>query len=65
MEDYQIRVVEEKRELDAKLEKLNVFLGTDLCKKLDLAEIINLSRQSVAMEMYSKVLEERIKHFAP
>ena len=65
MEDYQIRVVEEKRELDAKLEKLNVFLGTGLCKKLDLAEIINLSRQSVAMEMYSKVLEERIKHFAP
>lgn len=62
MEAYQERVVQEKKELDVKIEKLIEFLKTD--KALDLVEGYNLLwAQHKAMAEYSKILGDRIEAF--
>jgi hypothetical protein len=62
MQAWQKRVVAEKKDLDAKLAKLNAFLGSsDKSKDLTDAEHNRLARQAGIMEQYSYVLSERIE----
>ena len=60
---HQQRVVEEKAELDAKLEKLIPFLSSDTCHALSFDERGRLKRQAEVMEMYSGILGARIAAF--
>jgi hypothetical protein len=63
MQPFQQRVVDEKRELDKKLDSLHEFLGTSLYKALSNAEQHRMARQHNAMCMYSGILAERIEAF--
>ena len=63
MEDYQERVIEEKRELDEKLGKLKEFSTGDVFAGLPADEQGRLNRQHSIMEDYSAVLGERIEAF--
>lgn len=63
MQAFQVRVVEEKAELDEKRTKLDAFLGTELFAKLDETEQGRLRDQAWAMEKYSSILGERITAF--
>ena len=63
MESYQKRVVEEKVDLDGKIDRLTDFLDTDLFKSLDPAEQDRMRRQLGHMSAYSAVLGERIAAF--
>ena len=60
---HQQRVVEEKAELDLKLEKLTIFLASDKLKLIDDDEALRLIKQSNIMKRYSDVLDQRIKAF--
>lgn len=65
MEDYQLRVMEEKEQLDTKMEALNKFITgksknyTNLPKD----EKADLKTQYSAMQVYSQALERRINRF--
>lgn len=62
---YQQRVIEEKRELDAKREKLREFIDSKaLYSELNIAERDRLRRQYRLMGEYSEVLGERIEAFS-
>ena len=63
MEKHQVRVVEEKEELDAKIDRLRSFIGGDLFDGLAQTEQRRLRRQVIIMELYSDVLDERIREF--
>jgi len=63
MQPHQERVVKEKQKLDVKLHKLREFMLTSTFKDLSLKETIRLYRQEMVMEMYSKILGERITAF--
>ena len=57
---HQQRVVDEKRELDERREKLKAFYSTTLFHGLPDSEQSLLLRQGVAMRAYSEILAERI-----
>jgi len=61
LEDYQKRVVDEKAELDTKLEKLQTFLTKDM--EIASNELDRLKRQEEVMTEYSEILGERIESF--
>ena len=64
MEAYQERVVQEKKELDEKISKLNIFLQSDdIDSKVDIQEKSRLVSQLCAMTIYSNLLFERIANF--
>jgi len=63
MEEYQIRVVEEKKDLDNKLMRLIEFMETGGFMSLSLDERGMMARQEMAMVAYSDVLSERIDAF--
>lgn len=63
MQDHQLRVVEEQKELENKLDKLALFLMTKLFRTLDPLEQDRLRRQHEAMFQYNSILKERIKAF--
>ncbi len=60
---HQQRVVDEKADLDEKIQKLNAFFGTPIYAGLDDAERGRLVMQEVYMHQYSGVLAERIAAF--
>jgi hypothetical protein len=60
---FQERVIEEKKELDDKIEKLKQFFNTAIYQNLPKDERRRLSRQYTYMEGYSNVLKERIDNF--
>lgn len=64
MPEYQQRVVEEKKELDSKLEKLLKFFDTATFDELPVEEKDRMYRQSRYMKQYSEVLGERIEAFS-
>lgn len=64
MEDYQKRVVDEKKELDEKIKKLSFFLSGKMIKSVSDEEKTRLENQKKAMREYSDILEERISNFA-
>lgn len=63
LQPHQQRVVDEKRELDERLEKLNAFFRTPAFHGLEGAEQGRLGRQAGIMMQYSAVLAERIAAF--
>jgi len=67
MQPHQQRVVDEKSELDTKLEKLKAFIGnlnpSAIFEGLPPVERGRLIRQASIMEEYSDVLRERIVNF--
>lgn len=60
---YQLRVIDEKAELDTKIRALHTFINGPLFNNLPEAEIDRLMRQDLAMIEYSGVLGERIAAF--
>jgi len=63
MEPHQERVVEEKKELDAKLRKLDEFMETAFFEELDDTEKYLLRKQAQYMQSYSDTLRDRIELF--
>jgi hypothetical protein len=63
MQLHQQRVVDEKKELDVKLEKLSAFIQGPIFQTLKSDEQERLTRQSKLMDQYSGVLAERIEAF--
>ena len=63
MQPHQKRVIDEKRELDAKIELLTNFIGTPTYHTLTHENQFLLRRQLVAMSEYSAILRERIDLF--
>jgi len=64
MEDYQERVIEEKKELDAKIDKLGEFIRSDEFVSVPMAEQVRLKQQRTVMNQYSDILAARIDGFA-
>lgn len=62
MQTFQKRVVEEKAELDARLEKLQEYLKEPTGEPTE-AELHRLRNQASVMQTYSRILRERIKAF--
>ena len=64
MKDYQERVVEEKKELDSKIDKLSNFLdfSRDFIA-LNQAEQVRMKMQRLTMKQYSDLLAARIDSF--
>ena len=63
MEPHQLRVMDERRELDEKRAKLQEFLKSELFKTLDEAEQFRLKMQCSVMCLYSDILTARIAAF--
>lgn len=63
MQPHQQRVVDEKKELDDKLTRLQAFFKTSTFDELDDAERSRLVHQAAIMGEYSTVLGERIAAF--
>jgi hypothetical protein len=64
MKPYQERVVEEKKELDARIEKLRYFIhANDDYAGLPKEEKARLNEQLDLMARYSEILGERRKNF--
>lgn len=62
---HQQRVVAEKAELDAKIEKLTAFIDTPIFEGLFTAEQTRLQCQITVMSAYSVILGDRIEAFTP
>jgi len=61
MTDWQERVVQEKKELDEKIDRLCTFLNSHFGKEVRGREF--LVRQHWAMNLYSACLADRIDQF--
>ena len=62
---YQQRVIDEKKELDAKIAKLKEFCLTSIFDDLPSRDKILLTEQEGHMVNYSGVLWQRIIRFSP
>lgn len=60
---HQLRVIDERTELAAKLFKLNEFIKSTTFASLDSTEQGRLKLQSMLMTSYCQVLQERIAAF--
>lgn len=63
MQPHQKRVIDEKKELDAKIEALTHFIGTPTYHSITHQDQFLLRRQLVSMSEYSAILRERIDLF--
>jgi hypothetical protein len=63
MQPHQKRVIDEKKELDDKIEALTNFIGTPTYHSITHQDQFLLRRQLVAMSEYSAILRERIDLF--
>ncbi len=63
LKPHEQRVIDEADDLEAKLESLRSFLGTDTFNNLYWEERTLLTRQLAFMESYLEVLDCRIKRF--
>jgi hypothetical protein len=63
MQPHEERVVVEKDELDAKIKKLEAFIGGDVFSSLAEDEQERLRAQVEAMDKYSSILGDRIAAF--
>lgn len=65
MKEFQQRVVDEKKELDEKIARLQAFRDNPIFETLSSAERLRLEKQSIIMQDYSAILGERIAAFEP
>ena len=63
MEDYQLRVIEEEKQLKTKIVDLFNFIESDSFGELDSTECFLLRRQYEIMNDYDRVLKSRIERF--
>ena len=63
MQTYQSRVMDEKAELDGRIERLDAFLKSASGSKLEEDEHERMSAQLKAMVAYSNILGMRIGRF--
>lgn len=63
MKDYQLRVIDEKAELDAKIAKLKLFIYAATFESLDSSDKALLKDQFNVMTKYSNILADRIERF--
>ena len=63
MQPHEQRVLDEKAELDARLERLRTFMASHVFKSLDNLQRDLMSRQASYMAAYSPTLAERIATF--
>jgi len=63
MQEFQQRVVDEKKELDVKLDALVKFFETPIFSGLPNDEQDRLAKQAEYMGKYSEILKDRIAAF--
>ena len=63
MKDYQLRVLEESKELFVKLDKLKTFMNSSDYKMLPTVERETLSLQLHIMNSYYEILSLRLRTF--
>ncbi|MDX9694948.1 MAG: hypothetical protein RBT49_04080 [Bacteroidales bacterium] len=63
MEDFRTRLIEEKDELDSKINKLNGFFKTETFDNLSFKEQELLLLQFHIMRSYYMVLDQRIDYY--
>ena len=63
MSPYKQRVVDEKKDLDRKIESLDTFISKGFVESTDNGEKSRLRIQLEVMRTYSCILGERIAHF--
>ncbi len=63
LKPHQQRVVDEKNQLEDKIDKLSGFLHSDLSKNLDEHEQLRMVTQLNIMTAYSGILLQRIMNF--
>jgi hypothetical protein len=62
---YQQRVVDEKKDLDERLERLTAFLASAEAANVPTQEQRRMNRQAMLMALLSDTLGERISNFKP
>lgn len=63
MQSWKTRLIEEKIDLDAKLERLKAYLESN--PSIDPIDIDLLKQQYAAQKSYSDILSQRIARFTP
>ena len=63
MEQYQERVVKEKKDLDEKVSKLQAFISSERFVSVEADEANRMRNQLSVMMDYSNILGERIINF--
>ena len=63
MEDWQLRILDERKEVSDRLAKLDRFLDSEFSFKMDLTDRYLLIKQSVVMAEYVNILDKRIHRF--
>lgn len=63
MSTYQYRVVEDRDELEEKVNKLKAFTNSDKIYEIPKTDARLLQRQLVCMEAYLQILNLRIEEF--
>lgn len=64
MQTWQTRLVEEKRQLDERIQKLDAFLQGPYFKSVSEIDRYLLAGQFDAMQSYSRILGQRIDRFS-
>ncbi len=60
MDEFMKRLINEREELEEKLNKLDIFIGSEKFDSIDQIQQTLLKIQSSAMETYYKCLDQRI-----
>jgi transcription termination factor NusB len=65
MNDFIDRLIDEKQQLDEKIEKLTVFILSENFKSIEMVQQSLLQVQLLSMETYSQCLTERLAWLSP
>jgi len=60
MSDFKSRLINEKKELDEKISKLDTFILSGRCLNVDIANRKLMFKQLLIMQEYSNVLKKRL-----
>lgn len=63
IEPHELRVIEEKSDLDVRLAKLKAFLKTETCLNMPFDDRCLLVQQAMVMGQYAHILNARIERF--
>jgi len=61
MENFKTRLIDEQKQLEEKLDKLDAFLISEKINEIDDIQKALLQVQAVAMNTYNQCLKERIE----
>jgi len=60
MSTFKERLIDEKQQLDEKIEKLKSFIQSENFQKIEAVQMSLLNAQMFAMSTYSQILAERL-----